>query len=105
MDLMHYNKVDNIYEFNLLHDILNPTKHTKNTNSDSPPILHRYMNKCRGRENIKSPKLIGQWMWFQYCNEKSDNKLKTKTYSMMQYHTQLGNLITDMKVKIDFTLP
>ena len=32
-------------------------------------------------------------------------KLKTKKYPMMQYHTQVGNLITNHKVKIYFTLP
>ena len=27
---IHRNKVNKIYEWNLLHDIINPTKHTKN---------------------------------------------------------------------------
>ena len=29
MTCIHYNKVNNIDECNLLHDILNPSKHTK----------------------------------------------------------------------------
>ena len=32
-------------------------------------------------------------------------KLKTKEYSVTKWHTQAGNITTNTKVKIDFTLP
>ena len=41
----HGNRVNDIAECNLLHDILNPSKRTKNRNSHYSPILHGYMNE------------------------------------------------------------
>ena len=32
-------------------------------------------------------------------------KLKTKEYAVMQWHMQVGNITTNLKVIIDFTLP
>ena len=32
-------------------------------------------------------------------------KLKTKEYVVVQWHTQAGNITTNLKVKIYFTLP
>ena len=40
MNFMYDKKVNSIADCNLLHDILNPSKHTKNINSHYPPILH-----------------------------------------------------------------
>ena len=40
-------EVNNISECNLLHDIINPFKHTENTNSPYSPILHVFMNTCK----------------------------------------------------------
>ena len=40
MNLIHDNKLNNIAEFNLFHDILNPSKHTKSINSHYSPILY-----------------------------------------------------------------
>ena len=37
---IHDNKLNKIYECNLLHDILNPSKRTKNINFHYSPILH-----------------------------------------------------------------
>ena len=44
MNRIHSNKVNNIYEFNLLHDILNPYKRTKNINIHYSPFLCGRMN-------------------------------------------------------------
>ena len=44
MNRIHDNKVNNIAECNLLHDMINPSKHTKNINSHYSPILHVCMN-------------------------------------------------------------
>ena len=37
----------------MLHDILNTSKQTKNSNSHYSPILHECMNTCRGKERFK----------------------------------------------------
>ena len=41
---MHDNFLINTDEFNLLYDIINTSKCTKNTSSNYSPILHRCMN-------------------------------------------------------------
>ena len=51
MENIHNNDINNISEFNLLHDILNNSKRTRNTNSKYYPILHVCMNTCRGMTN------------------------------------------------------
>ena len=51
---IHDTKVNNIAEWNLIHDILNPSKRTKNTNSNYPPILHGYLNTCQGKAKFNS---------------------------------------------------
>ena len=44
MTCIHDNEVKNISECNLLHDIINPPKRTKNINSYYYTILNRCMN-------------------------------------------------------------
>ena len=48
MNSTHNKKVNNISEWNLLHDIVNPTKHNKNINSHYLPILSVCMNTRKG---------------------------------------------------------
>ena len=43
------NEVNNITEFNLLHDIINYSKHNENINSQYSPILHGCMNTRKGK--------------------------------------------------------
>ena len=50
----HENEVKNIDEYNLLHNIINPPKQTKNTNIHYSPTLHGYMNTKRGRAKFKN---------------------------------------------------
>ena len=50
---IHDTRVINIAEFNLLHNILNPSKCTKNINSHYSPILHGCVNTRRGYSDIK----------------------------------------------------
>ena len=54
MNFIHDNKINKIAECNLLHDILNPLKHTRNINSHYFPILCGCMNMRRGREKCKT---------------------------------------------------
>ena len=46
---IHDNKVNNIAECNLIHDILNPPKLTQNINSHYSPIIHGCINTCKSR--------------------------------------------------------
>ena len=48
MTRIYDNEVNNISECNLLHDIINPPKLTKNLNSHYSPIIHGCMNTIKG---------------------------------------------------------
>ena len=52
------NKVNNISECNLLHDILNTSKRTKILNIHYSPILHGCMDKRKGREKFKNFQIL-----------------------------------------------
>ena len=49
ISFIYNNKVNHIAEFNLLHGILNTSKHTKNKNSNYSPNIHGCINTRRGR--------------------------------------------------------
>ena len=49
--------------------------------------------------------IIVQWMQFRDCNGKAGKKLFQEKYALMQWHTQAGNITTNIKVEVDFTLP
>ena len=49
MNSIHNNKVNNIVGRNLLHEILNPSKSTKNVNSHYSPILHGWVDRHKGK--------------------------------------------------------
>ena len=53
MTRIHDNKLNNIAEFNLLHDIINTTKRTKLLNSHYSPIIHGCMNNRKGKAKFK----------------------------------------------------
>ena len=48
MHCIHNKKVNNISEFHLLHNMINPSKRTKNIKIHYYPILHGFMNTRRG---------------------------------------------------------
>ena len=54
INIMHYNKVINIAEYNLLHDIINDSKFIININSHNLFILHVCMNTRRGKANLRT---------------------------------------------------
>ena len=58
MTRVHNNEVKNIAECNLLHDIINPPKRTKNINSRYSPILHGCMNTRRGKLKFKKCRIL-----------------------------------------------
>ena len=53
MTYIYGNEVNKISEWNLLHDILNPSKYTKILNIHHSPILHGCMDTRKGRLNFK----------------------------------------------------
>ena len=53
MTSLHENKVNKLAECNLLHDIINTTKHTKNLKIHYSPIIHEYVNTKKVRARFK----------------------------------------------------
>ena len=49
MTCIHYKKGNNIPECNLLHEIINPLKHTKLLNIHYYPIVHGCNNTRKGK--------------------------------------------------------
>ena len=58
MTRIQNNEVKNISECNLLHDIINPSKRTKNLNSHYSPILHGCMNTRKGKSKFKNFRIL-----------------------------------------------
>ena len=106
MNPMHYNKVNNIAEYNLLHEMLNPSKCTKNINRHYSPIIHGCMNTRKGKA-IFNHVLIPLDSLFSstILARRLMEKLNPKKYNAIQWDTQDGNVTTNMKVKIYFILP
>ena len=53
MTLIHDNKANKVAKYNLLHDIINLSKHTKNLNDHYSPIIHVCMNTRKGNAKFK----------------------------------------------------
>ena len=53
MTRIHNNKINNILECNLLHDITNPPKRAKKLNNHYSTILHGCMNSRKGGAKFK----------------------------------------------------
>ena len=58
MSRTNNNKANNKAECNLLHDMLNPSKRTKNINSHYSVILNGCMNTCKGKEKFKNVRIL-----------------------------------------------
>ena len=58
MIYIHDKKVNTIAECNLIHDIINPLKRTKQLNSHYSPILHWRMNTRKDGENFKNFRIL-----------------------------------------------
>ena len=54
MTCIHNKEVNKIAEYNLLYDMINPPKRTKNINIHYYPIIHGYMNTIHGREKFRN---------------------------------------------------
>ena len=58
MTCIHGRKVNEIYEYNLLHYILNPPKRDKILIINYSPITHGYMNTRMGRKKFKKSRIL-----------------------------------------------
>ena len=100
---MYDNKVNNIAEWNLLHDIINTPKRAKNINSNYSPILHGCVNNRNGRARLKKFQIILDSGWSSTILMIGlVHKLSPEKYSVMQWQTQAGNITNNLKVNVDF---
>ena len=106
MIFIHDNKVNNIAECNLLHDIINPPKRAKNINIYYSTILHGCINTRINKARLKNfQNLLDSGCSYKIVMIRLVEKLCPEKYAMMQWQTQAGNITTNFKVKVDFTLP
>ena len=100
MNSIHNNKINNISEWNLPYDILNPSKHTGNINSHYFPILCGCMNMRRGGEKYKTFWiLLDSGFSYSIVTRRLTTKHKTKKYHLVKCHTHAGNITTNITVK------
>ena len=106
MTCIHDNKVNNIAEYNLLHDIINPPKCARNLNSHYSYISHGCMNTRKGRAKFKNYHiLLDSGYSSTILMESLVKKSHLEEDALMQWHPQAGNITTNLKVKVDLTLP
>ena len=55
---IHDNDINNIDEFNLLHDRVSTSKSNKNTNAHYSHIINGCTNTCRSRKQYINPILV-----------------------------------------------
>ena len=100
------NEVSNIAECNLLHDIINPPRRAKNLNIHYSPILHVCMNTRKGKSKFKNFRiLLDSGCKFTIVMVRLVRKQAPEKNALMQWHMQAGNITTNIKFKVDFTLP
>ena len=103
---IHDNEVNNISEFNLLHDIINISKRTININSHYSPILHGCMNIIKVRSNFKNFLiLLDSGCSSTIVVRRLVEKLGAEKYSVMQWQTEAGSITTNYNIDVYFTLP
>ena len=101
MNCINDNEVNNIYECNLIHGILNSSKSTKNINNHYYPILHVCMNTRRDKERFEIFRILLDSLCSSTVMTRNlIMKPKTKKYGAIQWLTQPGNITTNMEVRI-----
>ena len=98
--------MNKIAECNLRYDIINHPKLTKILNIHYYPIIHGCMNTRNGRSKFKNFRIlfesgcsytIGMIRLIEFDFPKKD--------AVMICHRNASNIITNIKVKTDYTLP
>ena len=106
MTRIHEKMVNKIVECNLLHDIINPPKLTKSLNRHYSPIIHGCMNTRKYKEKFKNFRiLLDSGCSSTIVMGRLVKKLHPDKYTVIQWHTQAGNITTNLRVKVDFTSP
>ena len=101
MKLIHDNNVNNIAACNLIHDIPNPSKRTKHLNIYYYPIIDGGMNTRRGRATCKSFRILLNSRYNStIITIRLITKLKNKNNPVIQWHKQVGNITTNLKVNL-----
>ena len=98
-------EVNKIAEWNLLHNIINPTKHAATLNSHYSPILHGCMNSRKIRANFKNFRIIlDNGFSSTIVMGRLVEGIHLEKDAVMQWQKQAGNITTDLKVKLFFNL-
>ena len=106
MTRINNNELKNIAECNLLHDMINPPKRAKNLNIHYSPIINGCMNTRKGKTRFKNFRIIfDSGCSYTIVTRRIIKKLCPEKDTPMQWNTQAGNIKTNIKAKIDFTLP
>ena len=105
MTRIQNNEVKNIDEYNLLYDTINPPKRAKSLNSPYSPILHGCMNTRKWKVEFKNFRIILD----SGCSPtivigRLVKRKGLEKYAPMQWHTQAGNITTNLMDKFYFTL-
>ena len=103
MNNIHDNKVNNIAECNLLNDIVNTSKCTKDINTNYFPILHLCINTCKGRVKYNSFKDLLDSGFSPTVLMRRITTTLEKRDVVIQYHTQAVNHIKNLNVRIYLT--
>ena len=106
MTCIHDNKVNNISEFDLLHNIINPPKLAKKLNIHYYHILHGCMNTRKGKANFKNFRiLLYSVCSYTILNGRLIKILIYKKDAVMQWNMQSGNINNNIKVELNFNSP
>ena len=98
-------EVNKLSECNFLHDIINPPKHAKNINIHYSPILHGCMNIRKGRAKFKRFQvLLDSGRSSKIVMVILVEKINHEKDTVMQWYAHTGNITTNLRVKIYFTL-
>ena len=100
MNCIHENEVNKIAAFNLLHNIINPPKCTKTLNMHYYHILHGCMNTWKGGMKFNNLCILLDIVCsFTIVIRIIIKQINPKRYTVIQCHTQAGNITNNIKVK------
>ena len=101
MTRIHDDEVNNIAEYNLLHDIINPSRHTKQLNSHYSPIIHGCINTRKGKKKFRKFRiLLDSGCSSAIVMGRLVKILHHKKDDVMKWHTQVSNINTNRKVDV-----
>ena len=106
INCIHDNKVKYTAEFNLLHEMINPSICPKNINIHYSPILYGCMDTRKVEAKSKNFRiLLDIGCIYTIVMRSLILELDPKEGNVMQWHMQAGNITTNLKFKIDSSLP